>query len=321
MTGPDAERELQRLSSADVSVIGRAAYTQWLNKRGGIEADLTVIKLAAERFMITTAAATATRDMHYLKTTIAPGSRVQIEDITTQYGVLGVMGPNSRQLLQRLTEADLSNEGFPFATAKQINIGAAQALAIRISYVGELGWELYLPSDYARGILDTLLAEGQDLGVKPAGMHAMDALRLEKGYRHWGHDIGPDDTPVEAGLAFICNFKKPVPFIGQAAIEAQMAAGTPKKRLVQFLLSDPDVLLYHNEPIYLDGQITGFVTSANYAHSLGAAIGMGYVSHPDGVTAERIARSRFEIDVAGIRVAATASLKPFFDPTSAKMKT
>jgi 4-methylaminobutanoate oxidase (formaldehyde-forming) len=320
VTGPDAERELQRLSSADVSQTGRANYTQWLNKRGGIEADLTVIKLADQRFMITTAAATATRDMHYLKTTMAPGSKVQIEDITTQFGVLGVMGPNSRTLLSRLTDADLSNEAFPFAAARIITIGAAQALAVRISYVGELGWELYLPSDYARGILDSLLDLGGDLGLKPAGMHAMDALRLEKGYRHWGHDIGPDDTPVESGLAFLCSFKKSVPFIGRDAVEKQQKAGTPTKRLVQFLLTDPDVLLYHNEPIYLDGKINGYITSANYAHTLGAAIGMGYVSHKDGVTPELIAKAKVEIDVAGKRVAARASLKPFFDPSSAKMK-
>jgi 4-methylaminobutanoate oxidase (formaldehyde-forming) len=320
VTGPDAERELQRLSSADVSQTGRANYTQWLNRRGGIEADLTVIKLAPERFMVTTAAATATRDMHYLKTTIAPGSRIRIEDITTQFGVLGVMGPQSRTLLNRLTDADLSNESFPFAAAKSITIGAAEALAVRISYVGELGWELYLPSDYARGVLDALLAAGEDLGLKPAGMHAMDALRLEKGYRHWGHDIGPDDTPVESGLAFICSFKKEIAFIGRDAVEQQQKAGTLKKRLVQFLLTDPDILLYHNEPIYMDGKINGYITSANYAHTLGAAIGMGYVSHEDGVTPELIAKARFEIDVAGKRVAAKASLKPFFDPTSTKMK-
>jgi 4-methylaminobutanoate oxidase (formaldehyde-forming) len=149
-------------------------------------------------------------------------------------------------------------------------------------------------------------------------MHAMDALRLEKGYRHWGHDIATDDTPVEAGLAFICSFKKD--FIGRDVVEKQKAAGTPTKRLVQFKLSDPDVLLYHNEPIYLDGKITGFVTSANYGHTIGAAIGMGYVSHPGGVTPELIASGKFEIEVAGKRVPAVASLKPFHDPTSARMK-
>ncbi len=320
VTGPDAERELQRLSTADVGQTGRAAYTQWLNKRGGIEADLTVIKLADERFMITTAAATATRDMHYLKSSLTPDAKVQIEDITTQFGTLGVMGPNSRKLLQRLTDADLSNEGFPFGAVRKIVIGAAEALAVRISYVGELGWELYLPSDYARNVLDAVLAAGEDLGAKPAGMHAMDALRLEKGYRHWGHDIGPDDTPVESGLAFICSFKKAVPFIGREAVEKQKAAGTPTKRLVQFKLTDPNVLLYHNEPIFLDGKITGFVTSANYGHTLGAAIGMGYVSHPGGVTPELIANAKFEIEVAGRKVRAEASLKPFHDPTSARMK-
>ncbi|HVI90259.1 MAG TPA: aminomethyltransferase family protein, partial [Dongiaceae bacterium] len=312
--------ELQRLSTADVSRTGRAAYTQWLNKRGGIEADLTVIKLGEERFMITTAAATATRDMHYLKSNLTPGSIVQIEDVTTQFGTIGVMGPNSRKLLDRLTDADLSNEAFPFAAVRKITIGAAEALAVRISYVGELGWELYLPSDYARGILDASLEAGADLGVKPAGMHAMDALRLEKGYRHWGHDIGTDDTPVETGLAFICDFEKPVRFIGQEAVEQQKATGTPKKRLVQFLMQDAQVLLYHNEPIYMDGRLTGFITSANYAHTLGAAIGMGYVTHESGVTPELIANARFEIDVAGKKYIAKASLKPFHDPTSARMK-
>lgn len=318
VTGPDAEKELQRISTADVSQTGRAAYTQWLNKRGGIEADLTVIKLDEARFMITTAAATATRDLHYLKSNLTPGAEVRIEDITTQFGTLGVMGPNSRRLLQRLTDADLSNDAFPFGAARRIVIGSAEALAVRISYVGELGWELYLPSDYARGVLDAVLEAGTDLGVKPAGMHAMDALRLEKGYRHWGHDIATDDTPVEAGLAFICSFKKD--FTGRDVVEKQKAAGTPTKRLVQFKLSDPAMLLYHNEPIYLDGKVTGFVTSANYGHTIGAAIGMGYVTHPGGVTPDLVASGKFEIEVVGKRVPAVASLKPFHDPTSARMK-
>jgi glycine cleavage system aminomethyltransferase T/glycine/D-amino acid oxidase-like deaminating enzyme len=318
VVGADAEAELQRICTANVSAMGRAHYTQWLNAKGGIEADLTVTRLRDGRFMVVTAAATATRDWHYLKSNIRPGAQVELVDVTTAFGALGLMGPRSRDVLTKLTDADLSNEGFPFGTIQGIEIGAAKVLAQRISYVGELGWELYIPSEFARGVLKLVLEAGAEYGIHPTGMHAMDSMRIEKAFRHWGHDIGTHDTILEAGLGFTCDLSKD--FIGKAAVEKQRAGNLLKRRMVQFAMEDPALLLYHNEPIYRDGQRVGLVTSANYGHTLGAAIGMGYVSNEAGVDADFIKSGKFEIAIAGVRHAAKASLRPMHDPSGARMK-
>ncbi|HVO03589.1 MAG TPA: FAD-dependent oxidoreductase, partial [Candidatus Cybelea sp.] len=316
--GRDAEAELQRICTANVAEAGRAHYTQWLNPKGGIEADLTVTRLRDGRFMVVTAAATATRDWHYLKSNFRAGAEVELVDVTTAFAALGVMGPNSRALLAKLTDADLGNEAFPFGTTQGIEIGAARVLAQRISYVGELGWELYIPSEFARGVLKLILEAGKAFGLKPTGMHAMDSMRIEKAFRHWGHDIGTHDTILEAGLGFTCDFSKD--FIGKPAVEKQRESNVLKRRMVQFAMEDPALLLYHNEPIYRDGQRVGLVTSANYGHTLGAAIGMGYVANEDGVDADFIKSGKFEIAIAGERHAARASLRPMHDPTGARMK-
>ena len=192
-----------------------------------------------------------------------------------------------------------------------------QLRATRISYMGELGWELYVPSEFAVGLFDTLMARG---GVKLCGMHAMDSLRIEKAYRHWGHDITDEDTPLEAGLGFAVAFDKNADFIGREALLKQKANGPLAKRLLQFALEDPEPLLYHNEPIYRDGQLVGHTSSANYGHHLGRAIAMGYVRHEGGVTSDYVASGKWEIDVGLRRHAARASLRPFYDPTSARMK-
>lgn len=319
VTGKDAERELQRLSCADVSRQGRATYTQWLNKKGRIEADLTITKLEENRFLVVTAVATGTRELHYMKTHFPRNADAQIEDVSNLYAVIGLMGPNSRKLLSKMTSADISNEAFPFGAAKWIDFGWTKALAIRISYVGELGWELYLPSDYAVGALDLLLERGKEFGLKPAGMHAMNFLRLEKAYRHWGHDISPDDTPHESGLAFLCAMDKNTPFIGRDAVAAEKGKKLTK-RLVQFALNDPQPLLYHNEPIYMDGRNVGYITSAGYSFTLNCAVGMGYVKHAAGVDQALIDGAKFEIVVADKTVSARASLRPFYDPKGERMK-
>ncbi|GAB2179677.1 GcvT family protein [Dongia sp. agr-C8] len=316
--GADAEAELQRICTANVAPVGRAHYTQWLNEKGGIEADLTVTRLRDGRFMVVTAAATATRDWHYLKSNFRPGAQVELVDVTTAFAALGVMGPKSRDVLSKLTDADLSNEGFPFGSTQGIEIGAARVLAQRISYVGELGWELYIPAEFARGVLQLILEAGAAFGLKPTGMHAMDSMRIEKAFRHWGHDIGTHDTILEAGLGFTCDFGKD--FIGKAAVEQQRSENLLKRRMVQFAMEDPALLLYHNEPIYRDGKRVGLVTSANYGHTLGAAIGMGYVSNEAGVDADFIKSGQFEIAIAGVRHKAKASLRPMVDPSGARMK-
>ncbi len=319
--GPDAERELQRISAADVAVPpGRAVYTQWLNERGGIEADLTVTRLAEDAYMVITAAATAARDLHWLKRHIASDARALVDDVTSAYAVLGVMGPGSRSLLHPLCEADLGNDAFPFGASQEVVIGNVRLRATRISYMGELGWELYVPSDFAVGLFDMLLAHGGPHGLKLCGMHAMDSLRIEKAYRHWGHDITDEDTPLEAGLGFAVAFDKKGGFIGREALLRQKARGALTKRLVQFALEDPEPLLYHNEPIYRDGALVGYTTSASYGHYLGRAVALGYVRHEGGVDADYVASGKWEIDVGLRRYAARASLRPLYDPGSARMR-
>ncbi|MGE3968452.1 MAG: FAD-dependent oxidoreductase [Dongiaceae bacterium] len=318
--GADAERELQRISAADVGVApGRAVYTQWLNERGGIEADLTITRLDEESYMVVTSAASAVRDLTWLKRNLAAEARVTVDDVTNAYAVLGVMGPNSRALLQSLTDDDLSNQGFPFGTSREIEIAHIRLRATRISYMGELGWELYVPSEFAAGLFDILVAKGEPHGLKLCGMHAMDSLRIEKAYRHWGHDITDEDTPLEAGLGFAVAFDKNRPFIGREAL-LQQRGKKLGRRLVQFALEDPGPLLYHNEPIYRDGALVGHTSSAAYGHHLGRAIAMGYVRNETGVDADFVNGGRFEIEVGLQRHAARASLKPLYDPTSARMK-
>lgn len=319
--GRDAEAVLQRICSNNVAVKpGRVVYTQWLNERGGIEADLTVTRLAEDRYQIVTAGASAVRDMDWLKRHIPDDAHVFVTDITSGLTVLPVMGPNARALLQKITDADLSHGGFPFATAREIEIGYAQLLAQRITYVGELGWELYIPTEFAPDVFDRIMAAGEEFGLKLCGLHVLDSCRIEKAFRHFGHDITDEDTPVEAGLMFACAMEKSIPFIGKEAVLRQKGEGVPKKRMLQFLLQDPEPLLYHNEPILRDGEIVGRVTSGNYGHALGGAVGMGYINGPDGVTMDYVKSGKFEIEVAGERFPAKASLQPLYDPKAERVK-
>ena len=234
--------------------------------------------------------------------------------------MLSLMGPGSRQLLTELTGADLGNEAFPFGQMREIEIGYAIVRAQRISYVGELGWELYIPAEFALHVFDRIWAAGAVHGLKLAGFHAMNACRTEKGYRHWGHDIGIEDTPLEAGLGFGCAWDKAGGFIGREAVLAQKALGTPHKRLLQFRLDDPVELLFHEEPIFADGQAVGVITSGMYGHRVDAALGMGYVKRPFAITPDWIAATRFEIGVGDRRVPARAQLAPWYDPKSERVR-
>jgi 4-methylaminobutanoate oxidase (formaldehyde-forming) len=319
LEGPDAEAVLNRICANDVSVpVGKLVYTQWLNERGTIEADLTVTREAADRYLVVTAAATQVRDFAWLRDHIPADARCIAVDVTSGMAVLNVQGPNSRALLQSLTTADLSNEAFPFGTSQVIDLGYARVRASRVTYVGELGWELYIPTEFAANVFDTLMAAGPEFGLRLCGYHALNSLRTEKAYRHWGHDITPDETPLEAGLGFVLAMDKPGGFIGRDALVAQKAEGL-RKRLVQFRLADNDRLLYHNEPIWRDGVIVGSITSGMYGHHVDASLGMGYVARADGL-ADRdwILSGVYEIEVAGERVGATASLEPFYDPKSTR---
>ena len=318
--GPDAETVLNTICANDIAVpVGKMVYTQWLNERGGIEADLTITREAIDQFLVVTAAATQTRDLAWLKSHIPADARAFVVDVSSGTAVLSVMGPRSRELLQGLTDTDMSNAAFPFATSKIIDLGYARVRASRITYVGELGWELYIPTEFAAGVFDLLMQSGQPLGMRLAGYHALNSLRMEKGYRHWGHDISDEDSPLQAGLGFAVALEKPGGFIGRDALLKQKETGLTRK-LVQFALRDPSKLLYHNEPIWRDGTIVGRISSGMFGHALGKSLGMGYVDFHAPAASDQLLTGNFEIEVAGIRVTADPSLVPFYDPKSTRIK-
>jgi 4-methylaminobutanoate oxidase (formaldehyde-forming) len=320
VTGPDAEAVLNRICANDVAVPpGRVVYTQWLNARGGIEADLTVTRLGETDYMVVTSAASQVRDLHWLRTNCPDDARAAMVDVTSAEAVIAIMGPRARDVLSAVTPADLSSGAFPFGTAQEIEIGYALVRAARVSYVGELGWELYVPTEFAVHVYDTVMAAGGAAGLRPVGMHAMESLRLEKAFRHWGHDISDEDTPLEAGLGFAVAWDKPGGFIGRDALLRQREAG-PARRLLQFRVEDPEPLLYHNEPVWRDGAIAGYLTSGWYGHTLGGGIGLGYVDIPAGADMKEITAAAYEIEVAGIRYPAQASLQPLYDPKGERMR-
>ena len=320
LQGSDAVTVLNRICCNNIDVpVGRLVYTQWLNERGGIEADLTVTRLSDNQFMIVTGAATQTRDFHWLKSHIPKSSAAWLSDITSGYVVLGLMGPNSRLLLSELSHADLSNEAFPFATSKEIELGYTFVRASRITYVGELGWELYIQTEYAQSIFDLMVEKGQKYGLKLAGFHALNSLRMEKGYRHWGHDITDEDNLLQGGLSFTADLTKEGGFIGKDALMQQKEQGV-KRRLVQFLFQSPDPMSYYNEPIYRNGDRVGFTTSGMFGHTLGACVAMGYVSHDEVINKGWIESGKFEIEIACKKFPVKASLRGFYDLQNKKIR-
>ena len=320
LQGRDVEAVLQRVCANDVAVPpGKAVYTAMLNERGGIEADLTVTRLAEDRYLVVTSGSTATRDFHWINRHIPPEAHAVLSDVTSAYAVLGIMGPRSRELLSRLTDVELSNDAFPFLTSREIEMGYAVVRATRITYVGELGWELYIPTEFATGVYDAIAAEGATLGMRHAGFHAMDSLRVEKGYRAWGLDITDQETPLEAGLTFAVAFDKNVNFIGKDALLPQRD-GVLHKRLAIFTLNDSEPLLHGDEPIYRDGALVGRTTSGSFGHTLGRSVGMGYVESERRVDAAFVRSGSYEIEVLAERFPATAGLRPRYDPKSERVR-
>ncbi len=320
LEGTDAARVLNRVCTNDIDVRpGRIVYTQWLNERGGIEADLTVTRLGVDSFLVVTAAATEVRDFHWLEAHIPGDASCVLTNVTSAMGVISLMGPRSRELLQSLTPADLSNEAFRFATSREMELGYGFVRASRITYVGELGWELYIPTEFTVGVYEQILAAGEAFGLVHAGYHALDSLRIEKAYRHWGHDITDEDSPLEAGLGFTLKFDKPGGFIGREALLRQKENAVAR-RLVQFRLLDPEPLLYHNEPIWHRDEIAGYIRSGNYGHTLGGGVGLGYVEGLGTTGLSGIDAGEFEIEVAGERVPAEASLRPMYDPGNRRIR-
>ena len=318
--GADSESVLQRLMANDVAVEpGTLVYTAMLNARGGIVSDLTVNRISEDTYMIVTSAGSVTRDHTWMRRHIPDDARATLTDVSSYYAVLSVMGPRSRDLLSRLTDADLSNEAFPFLTSKEIYLGYAPVRASRITYVGELGWELYIPTEFACNVYESIVREGGEFGLMHAGYHALDSLRLEKAYRSWGHDITSVDTPLEAGLRFAVAFDKGVDFVGKDALLRQSERGL-EKRLAIFVLEDPEPLLLGDEPIYRDGVIVGRTTSGNYGHALGRSVAMGYLENEEGATPGWIRSGSYEIEVATERFPANVRLSPPYDPKGEKIK-
>jgi len=315
--GRDSERFLNRVTGANCTVsVGKIIYAQFLNFKGGIEADVTITRLSETSFLIVTPAATRLADQTWLRRHIGE-DQVNLLDVTSGEGVLAVMGPNARSLMASVSPADFSNDINPFGTAQEIEIGMGLARVHRVSYVGELGWEIYVSSDQAEHIFETIWASGKAHGAKLCGMHTMDSCRIEKGYRHFGHDITCEDHILEAGLGFAVKLDKQ-DFIGKRAIIEKKEKGL-EKRLLQFKLKDSEPLLYHNEPILRDGEVSGYLSSGAYGHHLGSAIGMGYVPCK-GEALEQVLLSTYEIDVAGTIVSAEVSSRPMYDPTSERMR-
>ena len=320
MIGPDAAAALEWICANRVDKpVGSLTYTQMLNARGGIECDLTVARLADDRFYLVTGTGFATHDFSWIERSIPDGLRAQLVDVTSGMATLSLMGPRSREILQQITPDDLSNQAFPFATWQPLQIGGAVVRALRLTYVGELGWELHVPTEHALAVYQRLSEAGRDLGLLNAGYRAIESLRLEKGYRAWGSDIGPDHTPPEAGLAWAVKLKSNVDFQGRAALTAQLEAPL-KKRLACFTVDDPEVVLLGRETIYRDGERVGWLTSGGWGYTVGRNIGYGYLRDPDGVDESIMNGGRFELEVATDRVPCQIHHGPLYDPDMSRVK-
>jgi 4-methylaminobutanoate oxidase (formaldehyde-forming) len=316
VTGPDAEEALQWLCTADVAVApGRTVYTPMLNAHGTYEADITVTRLSAEEFLLVSSAASTERDLDHIRRRQPAGLRASVVDVTSQYAVYGVMGPRSRDLLTRLTRGELGEEAFPFGTSRDIDLGYATVRATRLTYVGELGWELYVPAEFAVGAYQDLTAAGDELGLANAGYYAIESLRLEKGYRAFGRELTPDYNPAEAGLLFACKLKGDTGFLGREAVERARADG-PRRRLVSLVLGDPDAMIWGGELVLRDGVAVGQVTSGAWGETLGACAGLAYLRDPNGgiLTPDVIRTGTYQVNVGGDLHPATVTLRPPFDP-------
>ena len=319
VTGPEALAVLERLSANSVDVeLGKGVYTQWLNKRGGIEADLTVTRLSQDEFWVVTSAASQTRDWAWLRRACR-GHSVEISDVTEDWSVLGVMGPHSRGLLESVSHIDLSNKSCPFGSMTEIVIAEVSCNALRMSYVGELGWELYIPADQAGAVYEEIRRNGDHFGLRLAGFHAMNALRLEAGYRHWGHDISDEDTPLEAGLSFAVAWDKPVEFIGREALLKQRGE-TRTKRLIQFRVEDPDLISYHDDPIFRNSVYVGRTTGGMWSHTQDRCLSMAYLNNPSGVDQAWLDSGDWQIEIGTRRRPVTPSIRSFYDPQNQKVR-
>ena len=318
--GKDAGRALEYLCANKVDkAVGRLTYTQLLNSRGGIECDLTIARLAEDQFYVVTGTGFRTHDSTWISEHIPDGLDARLKDVTEEFGTLSLMGPRSREILQLITKADCSNEEFPFGHVREIEIAGAPVRALRVTYVGELGWELHVPLDATGEVFDALMQAGESFGVCPIGYRAIESLRLEKGYRAWSSDITPNDSPFEAGLGWAVKLKSDTPFIGRLAAE-KAANSVPKKMLACFTVDDPDVVLLGRETILRNDKLVGYLTSGGFGYTVGKPIGLGYVRDKGGVTTDYLKDGSYELVVAQERVPAKLHLAPLYDPTGSRVK-
>jgi len=320
VTGPDAAAALSWVCSNHVDKpVGSLTYTQMLNLRGGIECDLTVARIAENQFYIVTGTGFATHDFSWIERSIPNGLQASLIDVTSSFATLSVMGPLARDLLSKLTDADLSNQGFPFGACRAITLSGAPVRALRVTYVGELGWELHVPTEFALTLYRRLAEVGQEFGLANAGYRAIESLRLEKGYRAWGSDIGPDYTPLEAGLGWAVKLKRNVAFQGRDALVAQQGA-TLARRLACFTVDDPEVVLLGRETIYRGGERVGWLSSGGWGYTLEKNIGYGYVRRAEGVDDDFLFSGDYSLEVATERVACKIHREPLYDPRMERIK-
>jgi sarcosine dehydrogenase len=320
LVGKDAERALQWICANDIAKpIGSLTYTQMLNRRGGIECDLTVARIAEDEFYIVTGTGFATHDFSWIERNVPDDYDAHLSDVTSGYAVLALMGPRARDVLTSITDANVSNSAFPFATLQNIAVAGAPVRALRVTYAGELGWELHVPSEFALRVFDALMQAGEPHGIRLCGYRSIESLRLEKAYRAWGSDIGPDHTPLEAGLSWAVKLKKEIPFLGREALSAQQD-DVLKKRLVCFTVDDPRIVLLGRETIYRNGERVGWLSSAGWGYTVNKNIGYGYVRRVEGVSDAWLASGDYELEVASERVATELQLKPLYDPASARVR-
>ncbi|HET7521118.1 MAG TPA: glycine cleavage T C-terminal barrel domain-containing protein, partial [Candidatus Limnocylindria bacterium] len=314
IAGPGALAFLQRLCDNEMDrAVGRVTYTQMLNRRGGIECDFTVTRLGEDRFWIVTGTAFGNHDLGWIRRHAPRDGSVQVRDLTAARACLGIWGPAAREIVGSLTDDDIGNEAFPYMTAREISIGHVPVLALRVTYVGELGWELYCPTEYGLGLWDALWRAGQPHGMVAGGYRAIDSLRLEKGYRVWSSDITPEDTPYQAGLGFAVRLNKALGFIGR---EALVDAGTePDRRLCCLVLDEPLMVALGNEPIRIDGEVVGRVTSGGYGHAVARSIAYGYLPSRLADTGQRL-----EVEISGEWVGGEVALEPLYDPAGERVR-
>lgn len=319
LKGPDAESALSWVAANDVtSPVGSLIYTQMLNDRGGIECDLTAARLGHDEYYIVTGTGFATHDFDWISKNIPAGMNAQLIDVTSAYSVLTLMGPRARDILQAVTRADVSNAAFPFGKVRTIGIAGAPVNALRVTYVGELGWELHVPVEYATTVFQAVRKAGVEHGLRNAGYRAIETMRLEKGYRAWGADIGPDHTPDEAGLGWAVKMKKEIPFKGREAVASQRTNGV--RKILATFTADADVILSGRETIYRNGERIGWLSSGGYGHTIGKSIGLGYVRNLAGVTKDYVLSGTYELEVATTRIPCDVTLSPLYDPAMKRIK-